>query len=157
MTVPVEAAIEKAMLQKATDFAATQSLSISMPNGVGADGKPFQAPQPDKTARWLRASVIPAPTITTGIPDKSFNQHYGFMQIDVLQGLGGGTTQMKLIAGAIAAYFPMGMPLSQDGFTITIRSIAQKRVVSQAPLMNDGPSWVKIPVTIPYLCFARPA
>jgi hypothetical protein len=152
MTEPVESAIEIALLQAAIDFAASKSLEISVPNGG-----PFIAPVEIPSAQWLRASILPAPTMTMGISYNAFNKHYGYLQIDVLQGIGGGTAPLKRVVAAIAAYFKMGLVLSNSGFDITIVSHTRNQVVMQGPLMMDGTAWVKIPVTIPYQCFARPA
>jgi hypothetical protein len=156
MAEPVESAIEIALLDKAIAFAAAQGLEISIPNGVGTAG-PFAPVAESPSAQWLRATVLPAPSATMGIPYDSNNRHFGYLQIDVLQGLGGGTAPMKRIVAAIAAYFPMGLALSKDGFTITIQSHTRNQVVTQGPLMLDGTAWVKIPVSIPYSCFAKPA
>jgi len=159
MAEPIDAAIEKALLDKAIAFAAAQSpvLKISVENGLGPDGKHFQKPQPSKTAQWLRATVLPAPALTTGIAFDAYAQHYGFLQIDVVRGLGGGTLPMKRTVAAIRAYFTMGLTLTQDTFDIQILPLVLKRVVGQGPLMEDSPGWVKIPVSIPWVCFEKPA
>jgi hypothetical protein len=158
MPEPVDAAIEKALLDKAIAFAAAQSpvLPISVQNGIGADGLPFQKPTLSKTAQWLRATVLPAPASTTGIAFDAHVNHYGILQIDVIRALGGGTLPMGRTVSAIREYFPMGLTLTQDGFDIKISPVVM-RVVAQGPLMNDADGWVKIPVSIPYQCFARPA
>ena len=158
MAEPVNAAIEKALLNKAIAFAAAQSpvLSISVQNGLGADGKHFTKPSPSKTAQWLRATVLPAPALTTGIAFNAHVQHYGILQIDVIRGVGGGTLPMTRTVAAIREFFPMGMTLTQDGFVVEILPFPMKRVVAQGPLMNDADGWVKIPVSIPWVCFEKP-
>ncbi len=158
MPEPVNAAIEKALLDKAIAFAAAQSpvLSISVQNGLGADGKHFTKPAPTKTAQWLRATVIPAPALTTGISYNAYVKHYGLLQIDVIRGLGGGTLPMGRTVAAIREFFPMGLKLTQDGFVIQVSPYAM-RVVGQGPLMNDADGWVKIPVSVPWICFEQPA
>lgn len=158
MPEPIDAAIEKALLDKAKAFAVAQSLTISVENGLGADGRHFKKPTiVDKTEQWLRASVLPIPTVTTGISFDAHAQHWGFLQIDVIRALGGGTLPIKRTISAIRGYFPMGLTLTQDGFEIQISPFVMKRVVSQGPLMEDGPGWMKIPVSIPWVCFAKPA
>ena len=157
MPEPVEAAIEIALLDKAIAFATANSLELSIPNALGTDGRPFVAPVEVPSAQWLRAYVLPAPTITMGIPYDSYNKHYGYMQLDVLQGIGGGTAPMRRIVAAIAAYFPMGLILTNSGFDITIQSHTRNNVVMQSPMMLDGTAWMRISVSIPYTCFARPA
>lgn len=158
MPEPVNAAIEKALLDKAIAFAAAQSpvLPISVQNGLGANGRHFTKPTIAKDAQWLRATVLPAPALTTGIPFSSHVRHYGILQIDVIRGLGGGTLPMGRTIAAIRAYFPMGLTMTQDGFVVQVSPVVM-RVVGQGPLMNDADGWVKIPVSIPWLCFEKPA
>lgn len=158
MPEPVNAAIEKALLDKATAFAAAQSpaLKISVQNGLGADGRHFTKPAPAKDAQWLRATVLPAPALTTGISYDAHVKHYGLLQIDVIRGVGGGTLPMGRTVAAIREYFPMGLTMTQDGFVIQVSPYVM-RVVGQGPLMNDGDGWVKIPVSVPWICFERPA
>jgi hypothetical protein len=112
-------------------------------------------PRP-RTRNGLRATVLPAPALTTGIAFDAHVKHYGILQIDVIRGLGGGTLPMKRTVSAIRAYFPMGLTLTQDDFTIQVSPYAM-RVVGQGPLMNDADGWVKIPVSIPWICFEWPA
>ena len=81
----------------------------------------------------------------------------GYLQIDVLQGYGGGTAPMKRIVSAIAEAFPFGLTITQDGFEIKIIPLGTKQVVSQGPMMDDGAGYMKVPVSIPYHCFAKPA
>lgn len=157
MPEPIDAAIEKALLDKAIAFAAAQSLTISVENGLGADGRHFTKPAISKTAQWLRATVLPAPALSMGIAFTAHVQHYGFLQIDVIRGSGGGTMPMKRIIAAIRAYFPMGLTLTLDGFTVQVSQFVMRRAVTEGPLMNDGDSWVKIPVSIPWVCFSKPA
>jgi hypothetical protein len=157
MPEPVESAIEIALLSEAAAFATAQGLDIAMPNGAGTDGRPFSPPNSTPSQQWLRATVIPAPTTTAGIAFDSNFQHMGYLQIDVLQGYGGGTAAMKRVVSAIAEYFPFGMTITQDGFDIKVIPISTKQVVSQGPLMDDGAGFMKVPVSIPYLCFAKPA
>lgn len=158
MAEPVNAAIEKALLDKAIAFAGAQSpvLPISLQNGVGADGRHFTKPSPTKNANWLRATVLPAPALSTGIAYDAHVQHYGILQIDVIRGVGGGTLAMARIVSAIREYFPMGLKLTQDAFEVVV-SPHSRRAVTQGVLMNDDDGWVKIPVSIPWLCFEKPA
>ncbi len=159
MSEPINAAIEKALLDKAIAFANAQDpvLKISMQNGVGANGRHFTKPaQNSKDTNWLRATVLPAPALTTGIAYDAHVQHYGLLQIDVIRSIGGGTLPMTRIVSAIRAYFPMGTKLTQGAFEIIV-SPHSLRVVAQGPLMNDDDGWVKIPVSIPWICFEKPA
>ena len=49
----------------------------------------------------------------------------------------------------------MGLRMTQDDFVVQVHPYAM-RVVGQGPLMNDSDGWVKIPVSIPWICFERP-
>jgi hypothetical protein len=158
MPEPVNAAIEKALLDKAIAFAAAQSpsLSISLANGVGSDGRHFTKPVQAKDAQWLRATVLHVPALITGVAYRAHVKHYGFLQIDVIRGIGGGTIPMARTVAAIRAYFPIGLRLTQDGFVVEVNA-HDMRAVRQGPLMNDADGWVKIPVSIPWICFELPA
>lgn len=156
MSEPINAAIEKALLNKAIAFANNQSLQISLQNGVGSDGRHFKKPAPSKTISWLRATVLPAPALTTGISYTAHVRHYGLLQIDVIHGEGGGTMSMARIVAAIRAFFPMGLRMTEGDFVVEVNPYAM-RVVAQGPLMNDSPGWVKIPVSVPWICFEKPA
>ena len=145
MTEPVEVAIESALLSKAQAFAAAQSLTISLPNIA------FTPPAVSTSAKYLRASFMPAPSIALGISNTSNNQHYGFMQLDVFYGQGSGEYAPGRIASAIISYFPRGLKLVKDGTTTQIIKQAYR-----GPMLKDDP-WMMIPVTIPYVCFATPA
>ncbi len=158
MAEPINAAIEKALLDKAIAFAAAQSpvLTISVENGLSANGRHFTKPTQTKTAQWLRATVLPAPALNNGIAFNAHVQHYGFLQIDVINGLGGGTMPIKRTVAALRAFFPLGLTLTQDGFAVQISHFVMRRAVSEGPLMSDGDGWVKIPVSIPWVCFEKP-
>ncbi len=156
MAEPINAAIEKALLDKAIAFAAAESLTISVQNGLGANGRHFTKPAPAKSAQWLRATVLPAPALSTGIAYDAHVKHYGLLQIDVIQGIGGGTLPMSRTVSAIRAYFPMGLTLTEGSFSVQV-SPHSMRAVTQGPLMNDADGWSKIPVSIPWICFEKPA
>lgn len=142
MSDAVEVAIETGLLARAVDFATVQGLTISLPN------IDFTPPVVSKTAKWLRASFIPADTAALGVNSESSNQHYGLLQIDVFYGLGGGEIAAGRIASDIIAYFARGTTISRDGFVIQMT-----RPPYRGPSLKDEP-WVMIPVRIPYLCFA---
>lgn len=158
MPEPVDAAIEKALLDKAIAFATAQSppLRISVQNGLAADGKPFQPPANAPTAQWLKAAVLPAPPRILGIAFDADVQHYGLLQIDVVQGVGGGTVPMKRLVSAIRDFFTMGLILTQDDFNVEVQPHSMQ-AVAPSPLIEESPGWVKIAVSIPWLCFERPA
>lgn len=145
MTEAVEVAIEYALLERATAFANAQSpaIPISLPN------IDFAPPTPNKTGKWLRATFLPADTVTLGLGFNDRNQHLGLLQIDVMWGAGGGGIAPRRVAADIIAYFKRGTTVTKDNFA------AQ---VCLAPFI--GPAirdeyWHMMPVHIPYLCLAR--
>ncbi len=155
----LNAAIEKALLDKAILFAETQSpaLDIALQNGVGADGRHFKKPTiRTKNEQYLRATVLHAPALATGIAYDAHVQHYGLLQIDVIQANGGGTQAMVRTISAIIDYFQMGTEMTEGDAVVRVLPHSL-RVVTQGPLMKDDDAWVKIPVSIPWLCFERPA
>jgi hypothetical protein len=145
MPDPVEVAVETALLARAQAFATANSLQIAMPNVV------FGGPAPSTTAKYLRASFMPAPSVEMGISFNSPVQHYGFMQLDVFYGQGAGELAPARIVAAIIAYFPRGTAMVSDGFTVEVIKKAYR-----GPIIKDDP-WTMIPTTIPFICFTRPA
>jgi hypothetical protein len=144
MPEPVEVAIESALLTRAQAFALAQSLTISLPNVA------FTPPVASPTAKWLRASFLPAPSVATGIPYDAHIQHYGIFQVDVFYGLGGGDLAPARIASSVISYFQRGTSVTKDGFTAQVTKSPYR-----GPTIKDD-TWMMIPVSIPYLCFARP-
>lgn len=143
MADPVEVAIELALINRATTWAAAQSpaLSISCPNVA------FTPPAVSKTAQWLRAYFMPAPTVTLSTGSGS-NQHYGLLQIDALMGQGGGEPAVARLAADVIELFKRGTVVSRDGFTARIWKAPYR-----SSLMNED-AWAKIAVSIPYIAFA---
>jgi hypothetical protein len=150
MADAVEVAIEAALLKRATDFAAAESLPIALPNVA------FTPPANTPTAKYLRATFLPADSFATGISLNAHNQHYGLLQIDVFygqggpSGAGGGEIAPGRIASAVIAHFPRGLRLTRDGFRVEVSDVPRR-----GALIPDAP-WVMIPVRIPYRTFARP-
>lgn len=146
MSDAVEAAIPRALMRKLAQFAAAQSpvLTVSWPS------LEFTPPDANKTVQWLRATVLPAETVTLGIGVGDSNQHYGIFQVDVFQGQGLGEPAPVRLAADVIAYFPRGLRLTLDGFNVDVI-----RSPYRGPLMKDDP-WVMLPVRVPYLCLASP-
>ncbi len=142
MTEPVEVAIESALLTRARAFATAQSLTIALPNVA------FTAPLATPTAHYLEAHFLPAPTNGLGLSTDSTNQHYGLLQISVYCGLGGGEYAPARIASAAIAYFKYRTAVTKDGFIATVWKQPYR-----GPAIKDA-TWLMIPVTIPYVCFA---
>ncbi|MGB6080217.1 MAG: phage tail terminator-like protein [Xanthobacteraceae bacterium] len=143
MPEPVEVAIEYALLTRAQAFAAAQSpaIAISQPNIA------FTPPTASATAKWLRATFLPAPTATLPVGSGS-DRYYGIMQIDVFYGQGAGELAPGRLASAVIDYFNRGTTVTKDDFTTRVY-----RRPSRGPMIKDDP-WMMIPVTINFECFA---
>lgn len=148
MAEAVETAIQMALVLRAQQFAAAQSpaLTIALPNVA------FTPPVYTKTAKWLRATFLPADTFSPGVTYSSKNHHRGLLQVDVFHAQEAGEAAPARIAAAVIAYFKRGTAVTKDGFTAEVIAAP-----SRGPLIKDdvdnGP-WVMIPVRIPYLCLA---
>ena len=144
MPEPVEVAINAALIARAQAFATAQGIAISLPNIA------FTPPTAGQNVKWLRATFLPAPSFETGIAWNAHNQHYGVFQLDVFYGQGAGEYAPGRLASAIIAYFARGTVLTKDGVSV--------RVVKQpyrGQMIKDDP-WQMLPVSVPYLSFARP-
>jgi len=144
MTEAVEVAIELALLARAQAFAAANDLAISLPNIE------FTPPVVSKTAKYLRATFMPADTARLVIGSGS-DQHYGFLQLDVFYGVGGGEIAPGRIAANIISYFKRDTLITSNDVRIR---------VSRTPLRGPQSSkdaWTMLPVRIPYNCYAIPA
>lgn len=143
MADPVEVAIELALINRATSWAAAQSpaIAISVPNVA------FTPPTVSQTAKWLRAYFLPAPTATLATASGS-NQHYGLLQIDALMGAGGGEPAVARLAALVIEEFKRGTVVSRDGFTASIWKAPYR-----SSLMTED-AWAKISVSIPFIAFA---
>jgi len=144
MADPAEVAIEAALIARAEAFAEAQSLTISLPNVA------FEPPGPAPGVKWLRATFLPAASAETGISWNSHVQHVGLLQIDIFGNQGDGEPALGRIASAAIQFFPRGLRLSRDGIALLIN-----RAPYRSSMLRDDP-WMQIPVSIPYLCFARP-
>lgn len=145
MTEAVEVAIDIALLTRAQAFATANSLQISLPNVE------FTPPTVSKTAKYLRATLLPAETATIGVAFSSTDQFLGIMQIDVFYGSGGGEREARRIASDIVEYFARGTRMTSNGFNVEVL----KRPVLGPTIKSDA--WISLPVRIPYTCFATPA
>lgn len=138
----VEVAIEAALLAHASAFANNNSLTISLPNIV------FAVPTVSATAKYLRATFLPAPTAPLAVSFAGTNQHNGIMQVDVFYGQGGGEIAPARIAANLIEWFAPGTSLVNGGFTVNVI-----RPPYRGPLIKSDP-WMMLPITIPYIAFA---
>lgn len=144
MTEAVEVAIELALMGRAQAFAAAQSLGIALPNIA------YTPPTVSATAKYLRASFLPADTNTLAVGVGS-DQHYGMLQLDVVFGNGGGEIAPARIVAAIISYFKRDTLMTSNGFNVRV-----SKTPYRGPQLLDG-AWTFIPVRIPYNSFANPA
>lgn len=141
MAEAVEVAIEYALLTELETLATAEDLWLAKPN------QPFTPPTVSRTAKWLRATFLPNDTEDLSVGTGS-NRLYGFFQVDVFYGQGGGEIAPGRIAAQVIAQFKRGTQMVKDGFTIEII-----KAPFRGPLIKDDP-WVMLPVRVPYCCFA---
>ncbi len=145
MPEAAEVAIETILLTEVAQFAAAQSpavLRVAYPNVE------FTPPAVGPTAKWLRATFLPADTLSPFYA--SPNRHYGTLQVDVFWGIGGGDIAPARLAADVIAWFKRGSSFRRDGFLVRII-----RTPFRGPtIQEDGDPWSMIPVRVPYLCYA---
>ncbi len=142
MSDAAEVAIESALLAHATAFANNHDYVISLPN------MEFTPPTVSASAKWLRATFLPAQTGTITVNFGGSNQHTGILQLDVFYGQGSGELAPARIATDIIAWFKRGTEMGAGSFTARII-----RIPYRGPLLRSDP-WMMLPVSIPYLAFA---
>lgn len=143
MTDAVEVAIEAALLERLAAFGTANSIDVAYPNVA------FTAPAPSPTAKYLRATFLPAETVSLGIGfTSSRNQHVGLLQVDVFHGQGKGELAPGRIAADLIAYFKRGTTVTRDGFRAQVT-----RAPYRIQAIKDDP-WLIVPVRVPYLCLA---
>lgn len=143
-----EVAIEMALLERATAFAQAQSLPLAVPN---VDFTPPAAKTGNTYGKYLRFTYMPAPSDASLIAFNSHVTHSGLVQIDAFMGAGAGEPALARIASAAIAYFPRGLQVAKDGFKVRI-----DRAAYRGPLIIQD-AWAMVPVTVPWICFARPS
>ena len=145
MPEAAEVAIETALLTEVSQFVAAQSpgtLSVSYPNVE------FTPPAVAPNVKWLRASFLPADTASPFMRNPGPNRHFGFLQVDVFWGVGGGDIAPARLAADVIAWFKRGTSIRRDGFLIRVI-----RTPFRGPTIKDDP-WSMVPVRVPYICYA---
>jgi hypothetical protein len=104
--------------------------------------------KPDPSETYLEAVFLPNATVTRTINTGGSNQYQGMLQVSVMHPVGRGALAATDIAGRVISHFKRGTVIAGD--TIAVRMIRQPY---QSPSMTE-PDWLRVPVTIPYLCFA---
>lgn len=137
-----EVAIEGALLDRLNSLVLVPALTVSLPNIQ------FPPPQATPSTGYLRATFLPADSITLGISYGSSIQHYGLLRVDVFYGLFGGELAPGRIAASVMAWFKRGTQLTRGAYTVNIfKAPFRGRMVREDV-------WVMIPVSIPYIAFA---
>lgn len=145
MTDAIEVAVEHALLARLQNYCATNSLLLAVPN------RDFTKPDPTVTrdAKWLRATFLPADTLTLALSTGD-NQHYGLFQVDIFYSKNTGEYPVVRLAADIIALFTKGTSITQDGFVVQVI-----RAPYRGRMRDDvDPAWVIVSVSIPYVSFA---
>lgn len=145
MTLTVIAAIPDALLAHLTSFAEAQSpqLDVSYPD------EPFT---PTDDVAYLEATYLPNATETRAIASNGSQLYPGLLQVAVMWPRGGGAILDAYdLAGAILAHFAKGTLLYSNDFQVRI-----DRAGSVAAYLQED-TRLRVPVTIPFACFAAPA
>src|SRR5262245_58927465 len=110
MADAAEVSIESALLDQLRLFTTSSTIQVAWPNVK------FTPPDAAINASWLRATFLPADTVTIAVASGSANQHLGIFQIDVFQGQDAGELVPARVASALIAWFKRGTRLSKNGF-----------------------------------------
>jgi hypothetical protein len=139
MAATIEGQIAELLLAHLEEIEFSPVLPIAYP-GINFE------PEPGDT--YLEAVFLPNATVTRTVNTGGSNQHQGVLQVCVMHPVGKGVLAANDIAGRVISHFKRGTVIA--GAEIAVRMIRQPY---QAPPMTE-PDWLRVPVTIPYLCFA---
>ena len=137
-----EVAIEGALLDRLNALVLVPAMPVSLPNIQ------FPPPQATPTTGYLRATFLPADSVTLGLARGSSIQHYGLLRVDVFYGLFGGELAPNRVAASVISWFKRGTQLTRSGFTVNVFKAPFRGPMSREDV------WVMIPVSIPYIAFA---
>lgn len=146
MTLAVEVATEKALIDRLLAFTVSPSIPVALPNVEF-----LSKPTPGHDVFWLRATFLPAESFALSLDYGGDNQHYGIFQVDVFYYQGDGEYRPGAIATDIIAWFKRGTKMTQDGFIV--ETGVGDKIPKRERMIKDDP-WVMIPVSIPYRTFA---
>ena len=143
MTLPVEAAIADLLCDHLLEFAEAESpaLAVAMP------GRAFD---PEDGEPYLDVTFLPNGTVPFAISNTGSNQHIGLLQVAVMWPSDNtGLIPALQLAGRIGRHFGRGTRLNGD---VCVRITKEPAI---APALQE-PSRFRVPVTVSYLCFAKP-
>lgn len=142
MAVTVEGAIYEVLRDRLSTLVLSPAHPVSWP------GYNFTKPA---NRRYLQALFVPNTVTRAFIGSTDPQRHIGFLQVNVRDSDGSGLTRILDTAGAVAAHFPTDLRLTHaSGIEVRITS---KPDVS-APITENNPAGILVPVLIPYECFA---
>jgi hypothetical protein len=139
MAITTEGQIAELLLAHLEDIEFSPGMPIAYP------GIEFE---PESGQAYLEAVFLPNATVTRTVNTGGSNQYQGMLQVSVMHPVGKGALAAMDIAGRVISHFARGTAIY--GETIAVRVIRQP---FSAPPMTE-PDWLRIPITIPYLCFA---
>jgi len=139
----IEGDIAATLLARLATFSHSPAIDIAWP------GIHFE---PTDGETYFDAQVYQNKTETRAVTMAGADHYKGFLQVAVMYplSLGAGIIAPTEIAGDVITHFARGTVLTGD--IITVRIIERGWV---SPAMTDGDR-IRVPVTIPYECFAAP-
>lgn len=142
MSAAPETAIWNALASRMQTLTLSPALPIAWPNVA------FE--NPTTAGAFLRVNFLPNPAEAVTIPHDGWDRHSGIMQVDVMWPEGEGIAPAMQRAEAVAAHFPRGWQVRNDGVLVQI-----VRRGTIAPAIQDPP-FVMVPVSIRFLSFHTP-
>lgn len=100
--------------------------------------------EPQPTALYLRAFLLPADTISRDI-GRANRRYAGLFQISIVAPISGGAGAAEVVVGQLSALFPPNAPIVVSGL-----SVWPSQPLSSAPAIIERDRFV-IPCTVPYL------
>lgn len=140
-----EASILSALNTRLSQLTFSPAIPVSYPNVN------FTPPSPSQTARWLRATHLPADTFSQTLDYGGTLRYAGLYQVDIFTGVNFGEPNATAIAELIISWFKRGTRLTKNNFTIETDAPFRMSYVKDA----ESDSWWMLPVRIPYICYAK--
>ncbi len=141
MAVTAEAAIMEALFARLATLTLTPVHPIAWPN------LSFSKPGSN---RYLEARFVPNTVTRRFIGSGDPQQHIGFLQVNVRDGQNQGSRVVET-AGLVAAHFSTDLQLPH-ATGVSVRITSKPEVA--APIVENNPAGILVPVMIPYECWA---
>lgn len=100
--------------------------------------------EPVANTPWARVAVIPSQPEVTSLGVNGYDEHNGYLQVDLFYPMGQGTGAVHAKSDAICSLFVAGARFSYDSENVLIRSSGRNNG------RKDG-GWFKVTVTVFYL------